>query len=310
MMSYLLNANGWFCMDDLENPYGPRQEISVNDRILCSALRIRMVEERIQKLYPEGDMRCPVHLSLGQELIAAAVCAALMPDDYVMSAHRSHAHYLARGGSLRAFFAELYGKETGCSRGKGGSMHLIDLKVNFLGCTPIVGAAIPIAVGVAFGLKLQNKPGRVVVFFGDAALETGAFHEAVNFSSLHELPVLFVCEDNGLSVNTTVNDRQTSESAIYEAVIFDDRDYNEVYDYIKSSRCGFMNCGTVRLAEHCGPKQIQEYSSDDQIEIFRKRPECAHLIAQFKCEIDDAVGFARHSAFPMREQMRKGVFAE
>ena len=177
-------------------------------------LRIRRVEERIQALYPEGDIRCPTHLCVGQEAVAAGVCANLQPDDYVISAHRSHAHYLAKGGALRAMFAELYGKEDGCASGKGGSMHLIDLSVNFLGCVPIVGSTIPIGVGAAFGAMLQNRDCVSVVFFGDAAVETGVFHESVNFAAVHRLPVLFVCENNLYSVNTPLAERQPANRTI------------------------------------------------------------------------------------------------
>src|SRR5712691_7352858 len=110
-------------------------------------LRIRLIEESIAARYAEREMRCPVHLSTGQEAVAVGVCAALAPTDYVMSTHRAHAHYLARGGSLNALLAEIYGKITGCSSGKGGSMHLVDLSVNMLGSTPIVGSSLPVAVG-------------------------------------------------------------------------------------------------------------------------------------------------------------------
>ena len=153
-------------------------------------------------------MRCPTHFSIGQEAVAAGVCKSLRLEDYVISAHRSHAHYIGKGGNLRAMFAELYGKVDGCASGKGGSMHLIDLSVNFLGCVPIVGSTIPIGVGAAFGAMLQDRAAVTVIFFGDAATETGVFHESVNFAAVHHLPVLFVCENNLYSVNTPLDVRQ------------------------------------------------------------------------------------------------------
>ena len=134
-----------------------------------SMLKIRRVEERVQALYPEGDMRCPTHFSIGQEAVAAGVCKSLRLEDYVISAHRSHAHYIGKGGNLRSMFAELYGKVDGCASGKGGSMHLIDLSVNFLGCVPIVGSTIPIGVGASFGAMLQDRSAVTVIFFGDGA---------------------------------------------------------------------------------------------------------------------------------------------
>ena len=179
-------------------------------------LKIRRVEERVQALYPEGDMRCPTHFSIGQEAVAAGVCRNLRTEDYVISAHRSHAHYIGKGGSLRAMFAELYGKVDGCASGKGGSMHLIDLSVNFLGCVPIVGSTIPIGVGAAFGAMLQDRAAVTVIFFGDAATETGVFHESVNFAAVHHLPVLFVCENNLYSVNTPLDVRQPGNRTIAE----------------------------------------------------------------------------------------------
>src|SRR5262249_86594 len=139
-----------------EPPAAPRE---VRLALYRSMLKIRRVEERIKALYPEGDMRCPTHFSIGQEAVAAGVCRQLHLQDHGISAHPSHAHYISKGGNLRAMFAELYGKVDGCASGKGGSMHLIDLLVNFLGCVPIVGSTIPIGVGASFGTMLQDRPG-------------------------------------------------------------------------------------------------------------------------------------------------------
>src|SRR5262245_56262785 len=150
-------------------------------RLYRDMMRIRAVEERIADLYAEQEMRCPVHLCVGQEAIAVGVCANLSKDDYVMSGHRSHGHYLAKGGDLRTLLAEIYGRVTGCSRGKGGSQHLVDRAVGFLGSVPIVGSTIPIAVGAALGSVMRGEPRVSVIFLGDAAVEEGVFHESVNF---------------------------------------------------------------------------------------------------------------------------------
>ena len=125
-------------------------------QLFFTMLRIRLVEEKIVELYPEQEMRCPIHLSIGQEAIAAGVCATLYPTDAVFSNHRAHGHYLAAGGNLKAFLAEMYGKATGCCQGKGGSMHLIDLEAGFMGSAPIVGGTIPVAVGAALGAVMQG----------------------------------------------------------------------------------------------------------------------------------------------------------
>src|SRR5262245_15313322 len=142
-------------------------------------LRIRMVEETIAQRYSEQEMRCPVHLSIGQEAVAVGVSAALRGDDQILSTHRAHAHYLAKGGDLGRMLAEIYGKSSGCASGKGGSMHLIDLNAGMLGSTPIVGNSIPVAVGVAFGDWLQDRDRVTVVYFGEGATEEGVFLESL-----------------------------------------------------------------------------------------------------------------------------------
>ena len=163
-------------------------------------VRIRIVEESIAEHYPEQEMRCPVHFSIGQEAVAVGVCVHLDPSDHVFSNHRSHGHYLAKGGDLKAMVAEIYGKEAGCSRGFGGSMHLLDLKHGFLGAAPIVGSTIPIAVGSALTATVKEEDRVTVVFLGDGATEEGVFSESLNFAALKQLPVVFVCENNLYSV--------------------------------------------------------------------------------------------------------------
>ena len=153
-----------------------------------SMLRIRMVEESIAEKYSEGKMRCPTHLSIGQEAIATGVCSALEKKDLVLSTHRAHAHYLAKGGSLKSMIAEIYGKVTGCSMGMGGSMHLIDKRAGFMGSTAIVGNTIPVAVGLALSIKLKRRKNISCVFFGDGAVEEGVFYEAVNFAIVKNFP--------------------------------------------------------------------------------------------------------------------------
>ena len=234
-----------------------------------SMLLIRRVEERIVDEYAAQEMRCPVHLCIGQEAVAAGVCAALAPGDKVMSGHRSHGHYLAKGGDLPAMIAEIYGKVTGCSRGKGGSMHLIDLACGFLGSAPIVASTIPIAVGTAFSAKMRGENRITTVFFGDAAVETGAFHESVNFALVHALPVLFVCEDNLYSVYTPMAPRQPAGRGLaalatgmgIAARKGDGNDAEAVHrlavEAVATIRSGngpvFLEYSTYRWREHCGP---------------------------------------------------------
>jgi TPP-dependent pyruvate/acetoin dehydrogenase alpha subunit len=310
-----------------------------------SMLKIRRVEERIQGLYPEGDMRCPTHFSIGQEAVAAGVCRNLRQEDYVVSAHRSHAHYLGKGGNLRAMFAELYGKVDGCASGKGGSMHLIDLAVNFLGCVPIVGSTIPIGVGAAFGAMLQDHGAITVIFFGDAATETGVFHESVNFAAVHQLPVLFVCENNLYSVNTPLDVRQPASRTIADLArghgipaSQHDGQLVETVDAVAADTIARIREGggpqllefiTYRWLEHCGPlgdlhlgyRTQEEFDSwvercpirlhRELLEQDRVIDETAHaaIDAGIAAEIDDAVAFARNSPFPDRAELSRHMFA-
>lgn len=311
-----------------------------------SMLKIRRVEERIQSLYPEGDMRCPTHFSIGQEAIAAGICKNLRNEDYVISAHRSHAHYIAKNASLRSMFAELYGKSTGCASGKGGSMHLIDLSVNFLGCVPIVGSTIPIGVGAAFGSSMDDNSAITVVFFGDAATETGVFHESVNFAALHKLPVLFVCENNLYSVNTPLQDRQPTGRSIAELTrghgipaSQHDGQTVETVDAIAAQAIASIrnNEGpvllefiTYRWLEHCGPsddihlgyrtqKELDVWVDRCPLSLHRQVLENAGILnastlakmeADVAAEIDDAVSFARTSPFPTRAELGRHLFSE
>lgn len=251
-------------------------------------LRIRLVEEEIAKRYSEQEMRCPVHLSIGQEGAAAAVCASLNIDDYALSNHRSHSHYLAKGGNLRRLIAELYGKSTGCAKGYGGSMHLIDLSVGLYGCTPIVSNSIPVGVGIAFGAFLKGEKRITAVFLGDASVEEGVFHECMNFSSLHSLPVLFACENNLYSVYTHIDSRQPSRELVrhakahcVESYLLDGNNVFESYEKINSiitemrqkPKPVFVQFDTYRWREHCGPNYDNHlgYRTEEEFLMWKKK---------------------------------------
>jgi TPP-dependent pyruvate/acetoin dehydrogenase alpha subunit len=332
---------------DIRNPTRSDSVLPSKSRLelFASLLKARRVEERIQKLYPEGDMRCPTHLSLGQEAVAVGVCAALRAEDAVISAHRSHAHYIARGGSIPAMFAELYGKEDGCAAGKGGSMHLIDLGVNFLGCVPIVGSTIPIGVGAALGKRLMEDDGVSVVFFGDGAAETGVFHESINFAATLKLPVLFVCENNLYSVNTPLEPRQPAGRTIAELAAghslassqHDGQAVETVLAATMSALAGIRGGGgpallefmTYRWAEHCGPLgdlhlgyrgqeefdawlarcpvalHRQALTEDGVLDAARER----ELDRAIEAAIDEAVAHAKAGPFPSRSALAQGIYA-
>ena len=177
-------------------------------QLLFSMKRIRMIEEAIAARYPDGKMRCPTHLSIGQEAVAAIAGILFADVDMAVSSHRAHAHYLGIGGNLNAMIAELYGKATGCSGGKGGSMHLVDRSVGFAGSTAIVANTIPVGVGIALAMKIKDSTGICCVFLGDGAVEEGVFYESVNFTALHKLPVIFLCENNFYSVYSPLSRRE------------------------------------------------------------------------------------------------------
>jgi len=318
----------------------------VNDKELFrQMLRIRLVEEKIAEVYPEQEMRCPVHLCTGQEAVAVGVCANLTSNDFAFSSHRSHGHYLAKGGNLKALLAEIYGKETGCSHGKGGSMHLVDLEAGFLGSTPIVGSTIPIGVGAAFGSKLREENRVVVVFFGDAAIEEGVFHESVNFAVLENLPVIFVCENNLYSVYSPLEVRQPKTREIYElakghGLPSSQGDGNDITEVIRQSgeaieraRRGkgpsFLEFSTYRWREHCGPyfdNQIGYRTEQEYLEWKEKCPikrfgyllskngtlgqkEADEMSRELNAEIEEAFRFAKESPFPLEEKILEDIYA-
>lgn len=255
--------------------------------LLKKMMFIRGIEEELAKRYSEQEMRCPMHLCIGQEAIAVGVCENLNINDKMFSNHRAHGHYLAKGGSAEKLVAEIYGKETGCCGGRGGSMHLIDLSVGFMGATPIVGGTVPLAVGAAWALKLKNKNDVAVIFLGDGCFEEGVVHESLNFSVLHKLPIIFICENNNFSVYTPRNLRQPdrpiykiAESHGLNSRLIDGNNIQQVIEHsnemIELARSGdgpqFMECVTYRWREHCGPDFDDHlgYRSNETIELGKK----------------------------------------
>ncbi len=178
------------------------------ERLYKSLLRIRRLEEEIARIYPTDQIKSPVHLSIGQEAVSVGVCEALTPPDVVFGTYRGHALYLAKGGDLRRLVAELFGKVTGCARGKGGSMHLIDKAAGVMGTSAVVGTTIANAVGYAYARKYRREGAIVASFFGDGASEEGVFAESLNFAALKRLPILFVCENNQYAIHTHQSRRQ------------------------------------------------------------------------------------------------------
>lgn len=280
-------------------------------------LRIRRVEEAIAAEYPRQQIRTPVHLSIGQEAVACGVCSNLRKTDKVYSGHRAHAHYLAKGGNLDAFIAELYGKATGCAGGRGGSMHLQDTEQGFMGSSAIVGATVPLAVGSAWADKLLGRDNVTVVFFGDGCMEEGVMSEAFNFAALHRLPIVFICENNGLAVTTPLKDRQPDRQ-LYKipkaygltSNFADGQNVGSVrsisYAAIENARSGypqFIEFITERQRVHCGTEH-EFVLSDDPLKYFTPTDEQEQAIAK---EIAEAFEFAKQSPKPTNPE--RGVYA-
>jgi TPP-dependent pyruvate/acetoin dehydrogenase alpha subunit len=271
--------------------------------------QIRHIELEISNKYKEQKMRCPVHLSVGQEAIATGVCLALNKKDEIISTHRSHGHYIAKGGDINSFLAELYGKKTGCARGIGGSMHIQDIKAGMIASIPILASALPIGVGIALKNKLENNNKVVVIFFGDGAMEEGAFYESINFASLHKLKILFICENNFYSVYASLEKRTSNKRNLKKLVngcgiksqSFEGNDVTKVFQVTKKSLSFIKNKNipfliefkTYRWLEHCGPnfdnhlgyrskKEVNKWVRKDPLKIFKNKMKKNKVSINFK----------------------------
>ena len=308
-------------------------------------LRIRMVEERIVKYYTEQEMKCPCHLCIGQEAVATGVCAQLSKKDYVFGTYRSHGIYLAQGGDLNKMVAELYGKSTGITGGKGGSMQLVAPEVGILCMSAIVGGTIPMAVGAALSIKMNNSDQVAVSFFGDGATEEGIFHESMNFAALKKLPVIFICENNLYSVYSHQSVRQCADN-IYERAAayqipsfrFDGNNVLEVCREtaraVARARHGegpsFIEFKTYRFREHVGidydwhlgyrsEKEVREWMAKCPIVTYEKlllkegllsESSISKLKDQMNDEIEKAFQFAKSSPFPEPDAMCLDIYSE
>jgi pyruvate dehydrogenase E1 component alpha subunit len=250
--------------------------------LLREMIRIRTAEEGVAERYPEQEMRTPTHFSIGQEAIPVGVCQALEVTDVVYSGHRCHAEYLAKGGTLLGMFAELYGREDGCCKGRGGSVHLNAPDVGHVASSAILGETIATAVGSAWAFKMDGISRVAAAFFGDGVTEEGIVHESLNFASVMQVPVIFVCANNGLSTNTPLSVRQPKGIEIWErvqsygmpSVKVDGNDVFAVYEAATAAvahcRAGkgpyFIEATTFRARVHVGFETDEEKSF-----LFRSR---------------------------------------
>jgi len=310
-----------------------------------SMLRIRMFEEKIVELYPEQEMKCPVHLCIGQEAIAAGVCLHLHKNDFVFSNHRGHGHCLAKGTPMKPLMAEFYGKETGCSKGKGGSMHIIDIENGILGTSAIVGGGIPMGVGAALASSMKGEDNVTAIFFGDGAFDEGAFYESFNFASLKKLPVVFVCENNFYATNSHQSARQSGCRISESAASFDSRGhcvdgndplavYKAAQDAVALARKGggpsLIEAKTYRWKGHVGPEEDWTKGCRPKEELDYWKEQCpikkftALLLEKgamtteemeqaksvINAELAEAVEFAKASPFPKATALLEDVYYE
>ena len=296
--------------------------------------RIRRVEEKIIDVYPTDKIQSPIHLSIGQELTSVAVCAALRPGDAVVGSYRSHAAYLAAGGDLKAFVAELYGKATGCCKGKGGSMHLAhkgptSSGLLFLGTSAIVASLIPVATGYAWGQKLKGTGAVTVCFFGDGAAEEGCYFEALNFAALHHLPIIFVVENNEFAIHTPIVQRQAAP--IYERApamglrvsMPGTHGLEDLARYGSQCVDGWpgpclLEIFAPRLKEHVGVgedwhlgyrSQDPDWKDPVSEAMARLNPETARqIMIDVDAEIAEAVAFAEASPVPSPDELTEELY--
>jgi len=310
-------------------------------------LRIRLCEESLVEPILKGEIRCPVHLYSGEEAIATGVCAALSDQDYVFGTHRSHGHYLAKGGGMRELVAEIYGKETGCSRGRGGSMHIIAAGKGMLGSAPIVAGTISLALGAALASKIR-RDGRITVsFFGDGATGEGVLYETLNFAALHTLPLIFVCENNLYSTHLPIAEHRAQQTIYKIAQPFgvtgfrlDGNKVLDVYESVKKAVAFckdakgpvFVECMTYRLRGHVGAndnvqgectdirpkKEVARWKRRDPIRLFEllllrnnlmDRDKMRAAWEEAKIEVEAAHLFARRSPSPAQEDLARYVYA-
>ena len=318
---------------------------AVLKKMYITMLRIRKFEERTGELVAGKEIICPCHLYIGQEAIATGVCSALHKEDYVFSTHRSHGHYIAKGGDIKTLMAELYGKITGCSKGRGGSMHITSPDIGFPGSSAIVGGTIPLAVGAALSFSLRKKDNVSVAFFGDGATNEGAFYESLNFAALKKLPVIFVCENNFYSTHMTISDCLSDTRIYKKAEMFkmpgariDGNDVLKVFkqakEAIEYAREGkgpsLLECLTYRWRGHVGPnidldkglrtkEELESWMAKcpiKRLETFLlkhnvlSKSETHQIEKEIEREIEKIVVFAKKGSFPKANELQKYVFTE
>lgn len=310
-------------------------------------LRIRLCEESFVDPILNGDVRCPCHLYSGEEAIAAGICSVLSEADYIFGNHRSHGHFLAKGGSMAELAAEIYCRETGCARGRGGSMHLVDPDKGMMGAAPIVAGTIPLALGAALASSIRKENRVAVCFFGDGATGEGGLYESLNFAALRKLPIVFVCENNLYATHMPVeacrvknNIYKIAEPFCIESHEVYGNDVLQVYEAsqkaIEKCRKGegpvFLEFLTYRFRGHVGPddniqgshtdirprEEVEKWLQNDPIKklesyfLDRKlidRQGLHEIGREAEMEVADAHRFVKNSPHPDRRELTRYVYA-
>lgn len=302
---------------------------------------IRTAEQEIAALYLKEKIMSFVHFYVGQEAVAVGVCDALRATDKVLGNHRSHGHYLAKGGDLKRMVCELLGKENGLAHGKGGSMHMIDTSVNFIGTTPILGSVVPLSCGTAFEQKYNKKDEITAAFFGDGAFEEGVVYETLNLAALFKLPLLLVVENNLFAVNSKLKDRRSADYDIEKIVTglgaayakADGNDYEDVYakakemaEIVRSGKPAVLECVAYRHMAHSAPIFDEGYREEDTLEKRQekdslsklrntllksgvKEEALATLEADTKKTVLESIQFALESPYPAKESLYTDLYA-
>jgi TPP-dependent pyruvate/acetoin dehydrogenase alpha subunit len=318
----------------------PQMSSSKAYELYRTMLRIRKFDTVVIKLYADGEIPGFMHLYVGEEAVAAGVCAVLRKTDYITSTHRGHGHCIAKGGRLDLMMAELFGKATGYCKGKGGSMHIADLGIGILGANGIVSGGIPIAVGAGVGIQYKNDDSVSVAFFGDGATNVGQFHEACNLAATWNLPVIFICENNQFAQTTPLTDHQSIKDVAHRALaydmefaIVDGNDvvevHNKAFDAVTRAREGrgptFIECKTYRWRGHW-EGDPQPYRTNSDIEVWKRKcpidrfgkyaienklltsEELETIKKEVNAELEEAIEFARKSPYPASDEALEDVY--
>ena len=310
-------------------------------RLFREMLLARRFEEKSAEAYSLGKIGGFCHLYIGQEAVAIGAISALRPDDYVLTSYREHAHAIAKGISPDAVMAELYGKATGCSRGKGGSMHMFDSTVNFLGGHAIVGGQIPLATGVAFASKYQGTDKVTLCFFGEAAVNQGAFHESLNMAQLWKLPCIYICENNQYGMGTSLERAMSLQDVAQKACAYDlASEFVDGMDVLaareatqraverarKESLPTLLEFRTYRFMGHSMSDpgnyrtrlEIEKHQERDPLKLFRATLEEEGILSsaemttieeEIKAEVEHAVQFAEESPEPDPQELFTNIYA-